>query len=231
MPTAQVRLLPDVNLAPDAPLYLFFFFFNVTLLFDFLTDSSGEQVLDDKLDGDEEEDNDEEIKPPEQEIEMDTESITEDEKQAIPEFFEGRPSKTPDRYLKIRNYILDQWSAVAARRYLAKKTNKQTSHLVINAFFLHIRMKCKPRYLNKTSVRPGLKNCGDVNCIGRIHTYLELVGAINFNCGKRFNEIGKKCDFYCIFPPPVLSPLAQSKRCTTGRRWWIAPSTKRAKMC
>lgn len=44
-------------------------------------------------------------------------------------------------------------------------------------------MKCKPRYLNKTSVRPGLKNCGDVNCIGRIHTYLELVGAINFNCG------------------------------------------------
>ncbi|CAB1332011.1 unnamed protein product [Coregonus sp. 'balchen'] len=40
----------------------------------------------------------------------------------------------------------------------------------------------KPRYLNKTSVRPGLKNCGDVNCIGRIHTYLELIGAINFNC-------------------------------------------------
>lgn len=122
MLTAQVRLLPDVNLAPDAPLYLFF---HVTLLFDFLTDSSGEQVLDEKLDGDEEEEDDEEIKPPEQEIEMDTESITEDEKQAIPEFFEGRPSKTPDRYLKIRNYILDQWSAVAARRYLAKKTNKQ----------------------------------------------------------------------------------------------------------
>lgn len=54
---------------------------------------------------------------------------------------------------------------------------------MINAFCLHIRLKCKPRYLNKTSVRPGLKNCGDVNCIGRIHTYLELVGAINFNCG------------------------------------------------
>lgn len=52
---------------------------------------------------------------------MDTESITEDEKQAIPEFFEGRPSKTPDRYLKIRNYILDQWSAAAARRYLGEK--------------------------------------------------------------------------------------------------------------
>ncbi|XP_031167476.1 histone H2A deubiquitinase MYSM1 isoform X2 [Sander lucioperca] len=100
----------------------------------------------------EEEEEEEELKPPEQEIEMDVETTTEDEKQAIPEFFEGRPSKTPERYLRIRNYILDQW------------------------------MKSKPKYLNKTSVRPGLKNCGDVNCIGRIHTYLELIGAINFNC-------------------------------------------------
>ncbi|KAA8589853.1 hypothetical protein FQN60_013218 [Etheostoma spectabile] len=99
-----------------------------------------------------EEEEEEELKPPEQEIEMDMETTTEDEKQAIPEFFEGRPSKTPERYLRIRNYILDQW------------------------------MKSKPKYLNKTSVRPGLKNCGDVNCIGRIHTYLELIGAINFNC-------------------------------------------------
>ncbi|XP_066532896.1 histone H2A deubiquitinase MYSM1 [Hoplias malabaricus] len=94
----------------------------------------------------------EELKAPEQEVTLDTGTITEEEKQAIPEFFEGRPSKTPERYLKIRNYILDQWE------------------------------KCKPKYLNKTSVRPGLKNCGDVNCIGRIHTYLELIGAINFNC-------------------------------------------------
>ncbi|CAJ1060107.1 histone H2A deubiquitinase MYSM1 [Xyrichtys novacula] len=100
----------------------------------------------------EEEEEEEELKAPEQEVEMDLETISEDEKQAIPEFFEGRPSKTPERYLKIRNYILDQW------------------------------MKSRPRYLNKTSVRPGLKNCGDVNCIGRIHTYLELIGAINFGC-------------------------------------------------
>lgn len=63
-------------------------------------------------DHEEQEDEDEEVeelKAPEQEAEMDTETITEDEKQAIPEFFEGRPSKTPERYLKIRNYILDQW--------------------------------------------------------------------------------------------------------------------------
>ncbi|XP_035882066.1 histone H2A deubiquitinase MYSM1 isoform X4 [Phyllostomus discolor] len=94
----------------------------------------------------------EELKPPEQEVEIDRNIIQEEEKQAIPEFFEGRQAKTPERYLKIRNYILDQWET------------------------------CKPKYLNKTSVRPGLKNCGDVNCIGRIHTYLELIGAINFGC-------------------------------------------------
>ncbi|XP_076583037.1 histone H2A deubiquitinase MYSM1 [Chaetodon auriga] len=118
-----------------------------------------EQSLADRPEEDQEEEDEEEeeeeeelLKAPDQEIEMDMETITEDEKQAIPEFFEGRPSKTPERYLKIRNYILDQW------------------------------LKSKPKYLNKTSVRPGLKNCGDVNCIGRIHTYLELIGAINFNC-------------------------------------------------
>uniref|UniRef100_A0A8B9FDC4 Myb-like, SWIRM and MPN domain-containing protein 1 n=1 Tax=Amazona collaria TaxID=241587 RepID=A0A8B9FDC4_9PSIT len=94
----------------------------------------------------------EELKPPEQEVEVDRSIILDEEKQAIPEFFEGRQAKTPERYLKIRNYILDQWE------------------------------RCKPKYLNKTSVRPGLKNCGDVNCIGRIHTYLELIGAINFGC-------------------------------------------------
>ncbi|XP_018112484.1 histone H2A deubiquitinase MYSM1 isoform X2 [Xenopus laevis] len=97
-------------------------------------------------------DEDDEIKPPDQELEIDRNFILDEEKQAIPEFFEGRQAKTPDRYLRIRNYILDQWE------------------------------NCKPKYLNKTSVRPGLKNCGDVNCIGRIHTYLELIGAINFGC-------------------------------------------------
>ncbi|XP_056621315.1 histone H2A deubiquitinase MYSM1 [Triplophysa dalaica] len=100
----------------------------------------------------EDQEDEEELRPPEQEVTLDLNTVTEEEKQAISEFFEGRPSKTPERYLKIRNYILDQWG------------------------------KSKPKYLNKTSVRPGLKNCGDVNCIGRIHTYLELIGAINFNC-------------------------------------------------
>ncbi|KAG5850031.1 hypothetical protein ANANG_G00077950 [Anguilla anguilla] len=111
--------------------------------------SEREAELEEELEEGEEE---EVLKAPEHEVFLDTGAIAEEEKQAISEFFEGRPSKTPERYLKIRNYILDQWE------------------------------KSKPKYLNKTSVRPGLKNCGDVNCIGRIHTYLELIGAINFNC-------------------------------------------------
>ncbi|KAJ1654677.1 hypothetical protein IWQ61_005431 [Dispira simplex] len=82
---------------------------------------------------------------------FDSEYISEMEKLAIPEFFTGKSNKSPDRYLKIRNYILNAWQ------------------------------NCQPRYLTKTVVRPGLRDCGDVNAIGRVHSYLEQVGAINHN--------------------------------------------------
>lgn len=68
------------------------------------------------------------------------------------EFFEHRPTKTPERYLKIRNHMIAMWE------------------------------QCKPSYLAKTSARNGLKKCGDVNCISRVHSFLEQVGAINFGC-------------------------------------------------
>ncbi|XP_064624801.1 histone H2A deubiquitinase MYSM1-like [Lineus longissimus] len=90
--------------------------------------------------------------PPTEEVQVEKETIVEEERQIHSEFFVGRASKTPERYMRIRNYIIDAWE------------------------------KCKPEYLNKTSVRPGLKNCGDVNSIGRIHAYLEQIGAINFGC-------------------------------------------------
>lgn len=32
-------------------------------------------------------------------------------------------------------------------------------------------------------MRTGLKNCGDVTCISRVHFFLEQIGAINFGCG------------------------------------------------
>lgn len=83
---------------------------NLHYFYIYLPDSADklEQSVTDRREQDQEEE-EEELKIPEQEIKMDMEVITEEEKQAIPEFFEGRPSKTPERYLKIRNYILDQW--------------------------------------------------------------------------------------------------------------------------
>ncbi|XP_062578565.1 histone H2A deubiquitinase MYSM1-like [Saccostrea cucullata] len=99
---------------------------------------------------------------PTQEAQIDPDTITEQEHQIHADFFDGRPSKTPERYLRIRNYILETWA------------------------------KCKPGYLNKTCVRPGLKNCGDVNCIGRIHAFLECTGAINFGCEQAcYNQASK----------------------------------------
>ncbi|XP_062610291.1 deubiquitinase MYSM1-like, partial [Saccostrea cucullata] len=100
---------------------------------------------------------------PKQEAQIDPDTITEQEHQIHADFFDGRPSKTPERYLRIRNYILETWA------------------------------KCKPGYLNKTCVRPGLKNCGDVNCIGRIHAFLECTGAINFGCEQAcYNQASKR---------------------------------------
>ncbi|KAG2233678.1 hypothetical protein INT48_009422 [Thamnidium elegans] len=78
--------------------------------------------------------------------------VSEEEMIHNPEWFKQKYSKTPDRYLKIRNHMLDCWH------------------------------QCKPKYLTKTSARKGLKDCGDVNAIGRVHQYLESVGAINVDC-------------------------------------------------
>ena len=71
------------------------------------------------------------------------------EREANPEFFSGSSAKTPERYIKIRNHILHMWSRV------------------------------QPSYLSKTASRSGLRDCGDVNVIGRVHAYLEMIGAIN----------------------------------------------------
>ncbi|TPX60680.1 hypothetical protein PhCBS80983_g01635 [Powellomyces hirtus] len=101
-------------------------------------------------------------------IEIDPEIIQRFEVSSLPEWFlstlalsQGKKPhprtlhKTPDRYMKIRNYILTAWK------------------------------KCKPKYLTKTSVRPGLKGEGDVNAIGRIHEFLENTGAINRGCPEK----------------------------------------------
>ena len=89
------------------------------------------------------------------EIVIDRNIIQDLEKEHNMEFFMGRALKTPERYMKIRNYILDMWE------------------------------RSKPTYLFKTAVRGGLRNCGDVNSIGRVHAFLEDIGAINEGCFDR----------------------------------------------
>ncbi|CAO3685862.1 unnamed protein product [Rhizopus stolonifer] len=81
--------------------------------------------------------------------------VSEEEMMDNPEWFRHKHTKTPDRYLRIRNHILDCW------------------------------YKCRPRYLAKTMARKELRDCGDVNAIGRVHTYLEDMGAINVDCVTR----------------------------------------------
>lgn len=94
----------------------------------------------------------ESLEVPETELSLDPNSVSNLERFMHSEFFLQRPTKTPERYLKIRNHILAMWT------------------------------NCKPSYLQKTSARHGLKKCGDVNCISRVHSMLEQIGAINFNC-------------------------------------------------
>lgn len=80
----------------------------------------------------------------------------------------NKPAKTPERYLKIRNHILDYWE------------------------------KHRPQYVSKTACRKGLKDCGDVNAIGRVHAYLEKTGAINVDC----------------VSPPTVTPKRQRRKVT-----------------
>lgn len=89
---------------------------------------------------------------PANELILDPEEITQIEKFMLSEFFTGSPTKSPERYLKIRNHIIAMWN------------------------------QCKPLYLSKTASRQGLKKCGDVNSISRVHLTLENLGVINFGC-------------------------------------------------
>lgn len=115
--------------------------------------------------------------------------VTELEKYFHCEFFEGRPTKTPERYLKIRAFIINSWH------------------------------ESKPHYVSKTAVRSGLKHCGDVNCISRIHCLLEQIGAINFgHNGQQFNYIRPLIKLTEIFAQPrqnvrkSVDSLAHEKR-------------------
>ncbi|KAJ2341127.1 hypothetical protein GGF43_006242, partial [Coemansia sp. RSA 2618] len=74
---------------------------------------------------------------------------SEAEQKGCREFFLGKANKTAERYMRIRNHMIAEWEAT------------------------------KPAYLTKIRARAGLKNCGDVNAIGRVHTFLEGARIIN----------------------------------------------------
>ena len=83
-------------------------------------------------------------------VEFDRNRIQQIEIDKNQEFFIGRTMKTPERYIYIRNAIVDLWE------------------------------KEKPKYVSKTMVRQQIKDCGDVNCVGRIHSFLEQIQWINY---------------------------------------------------
>lgn len=131
----------------------------------------------------------ESLEVPAIEVRVNLTEVTELERYFHSEFFEGRPTKTPERYLKIRAFIINSWH------------------------------ECKPNYISKTAVRTGLKHCGDVNCISRIHCLLEQIGAINFgHHGQQFNYIRPLIKLTEIFNQPrqnvrkSIDNLAHEKR-------------------
>ncbi|KAF7279188.1 histone H2A deubiquitinase MYSM1-like [Rhynchophorus ferrugineus] len=124
------------------------------------------------------------LEQPTTEIILDDQIPNDLEKFVHGEFFEGRPLKTPERYLKIRNHIINNW---------------RTS---------------KPNYINKTSMRMGLKNCGDVTCISRIHYFLEQIGAINFGCAQTKYD-RPLYDFLRFSGVPRERPLKKQKHRST----------------
>lgn len=105
---------------------------------------------------------------PQAEVVLEASNISKLEQFIHSEYFVQRPTKTPERYLKIRNHIVAMWN------------------------------QCKPSYLSKTVSRSGLRKCGDVNCISRIHTMLEQLGVINFGCHE-VNWIRPLKDLYELF--------------------------------
>lgn len=122
------------------------------------------------------------IETPQQELILEISKISKLERFMHSEFFMQAPTRTPERYLKIRNHILNMWK------------------------------QCKPAYLSKTCARNGLKKCGDVNAIGRIHLMMEQFGAINFKCNVRW--IRPLSNLYNLFQQNIKN-RSQSSRIFT----------------
>ncbi|KAI9484180.1 MAG: hypothetical protein EXX96DRAFT_617123 [Benjaminiella poitrasii] len=109
------------------------------------TFSKSEQLIDEEL-----------------EYEIDQSKITDEERFVNTEWFRGKANKTPERYMKIRNHIINSWK------------------------------QHRPKYLFKSIVLRSLKNVGDLKAIGRVHAYLESINSINVNCSFPSKKLNRK---------------------------------------
>ncbi|KAF4521416.1 hypothetical protein B566_EDAN010573 [Ephemera danica] len=163
-----------------------------------------------------------ELPVPRKEAKLEPDVITDQEKEIHHEFFLGRATKTPSRYLKVCNKLTEN--------HFCRRNFGYHLKLNIKMFILQIRnyiidswLQNKPKYTSKTSVRSGLRNCGDVNCIGRIHAYLEMVGAINFGCGELIVNSSLVMENHCelLVPEqtqyrPIVVPLSYTRGASTS---------------
>ncbi|KAF6198235.1 hypothetical protein GE061_007982 [Apolygus lucorum] len=122
---------------------------------------------------------------------IDPEIILKEEEILFPEYFGvGRNHQAQlQRYLKIRSHIISMWNG------------------------------SKPKYLTKSIARQGLKNCGDVNLIGRVHAYLEQKGIINFGCDQ--------CHYILHPPSNTGTTPALPSGDATNKDLWYNPVRRR----
>lgn len=95
-----------------------------------------------------------ELPIPTQEVIVDQEVVTEDERHIHADFFDGRPSKTLERYLKIRNYILDYWQVNLQYMYM-KRINNPNLNPPSPKMFLLVKTQeseCYFAYLNSRDI-------------------------------------------------------------------------------
>jgi protein MYSM1 len=60
-------------------------------------------------------------------MDLPEDGVSDVERMACSEFFAGHHAKTPERYMKIRNYIVQRWRQ-ACPRYLTKTAVCMDSH-------------------------------------------------------------------------------------------------------
>ncbi|KAJ3126007.1 hypothetical protein HK098_007945 [Nowakowskiella sp. JEL0407] len=89
----------------------------------------------------------------------------------------NKGGKSPERYLIIRNHIINLWEKLNPHAHQNRETYISTYTTDETTPYPDEDLNI---YLSKSAIRPGLKGMGDVNAISRVHSFLEDEGVINF---------------------------------------------------